>query len=43
VKVYPRIIDLDNVTKLKAFEETTVVADMNALKQAIQARLNALV
>lgn len=43
VKVYPRTIDLENVTKLKAFEETTVVADMHALNQAIQARLKVIV
>ena len=43
VKVYPRAIDLENVTKLKAFEETTVVADMHALNQAIQARLKVVV
>jgi flavoprotein len=39
VKVYPRAIDLDNVNKLKAFEATTLVADMSALSLAIQARL----
>jgi len=40
VKVYPRRIDLDNITKIKHFEETTVVEDMNSLSLAIQARLN---
>lgn len=39
VKVYPRAIDLDNVNKLKAFEATTLVADMSALSLAIRARL----
>lgn len=39
VKVYPRAIDLENVSKLKAFEATTVVADMANLHQAIQNRL----
>lgn len=42
VKVYPRVIDLENVNKLKTFEATTVVADMQALDDAIQARLNSL-
>jgi len=42
VKVYPRAIDLENVNKLKAFEATTVVADMHALEQAIQARIQSL-
>lgn len=39
VKVYPRAIDLENVEKLKAFEATTVVADMANLNQAIHNRL----
>lgn len=39
VKVYPRAIDLENVEKLKAFEVTTVVADMADLNQAIHNRL----
>jgi len=43
VKVYPRKIDLDNIDKLKAFEATTVVADMQSLAQSIQNRLQALV
>ncbi len=43
VKVYPRKIDLDNIAKLKTFEETTVVADMHGLQQAIQDRLQTLV
>ncbi|MEN9724959.1 MAG: hypothetical protein RLZZ98_468 [Pseudomonadota bacterium] len=42
VKVYPRRIDLENVAKLKAFEETTVVDDMQQLSSAIQARLACL-
>lgn len=42
VKVYPRRIDLDNMQKLKTFEETTVAADMHALDAAIQARLACL-
>lgn len=42
VKVYPRAIDLENVNKLKAFEATTVVADMHSLEQAIQARIQSL-
>jgi flavoprotein len=39
VKVYPRHIDLVNVEKLKAFESTTVVADMLSLQQTIMSRL----
>ncbi len=39
VKVYPRAIDLENVEKLKAFEATTVVADMANLNLAIHNRL----
>ncbi len=42
VKVYPRRIDLENMEKLKAFEETTVAADMQQLESAIQARLQCL-
>lgn len=42
VKVFPRRIDLDNMEKLKTFEETTVVADMQQLASAIQARLQCL-
>jgi flavoprotein len=42
VKVYPRRIDLENVDKLKTFEETTVVADMQQLSSAIQTRLACL-
>lgn len=42
VKVYPRVIDLDNVNKLKAFEATTVVDDMQRLSESIQARLRVI-
>lgn len=42
VKVYPRRIDLDNMQKLKTFEETTVASDMAELEAAIQARLACL-
>lgn len=39
VKVYPRRIDLENMEKLKTFEETTVAADMAELEAAIQKRV----
>ncbi|OAM53092.1 flavoprotein [Methylovorus sp. MM2] len=42
VKVYPRRIDIENMEKLKTFEETTVVSDMQQLNAAIQARLACL-
>jgi len=42
VKVYPRGIDLENVAKLKTFEETTVVDNMQQLSYAIQTRLACL-
>lgn len=42
VKVYPRRIDLENMQKLKTFEETTVAADMHELDATIQARLACL-
>jgi flavoprotein len=42
VKVYPRRIDLENVIKLKTFEETTVVDNMQQLFSAIQTRLACL-
>jgi len=42
VKVYPRRIDLENMQKLKTFEETTVAADMVELEASIQARLACL-
>jgi dihydromethanopterin reductase (acceptor) len=42
VKVYPRRIDLENMQKLKTFEETTVAGDMQQLNAAIQTRLSCL-
>ena len=42
VKVYPRRIDLENMEKLKTFEETTVAGDMQQLNAAIQTRLACL-
>lgn len=42
VKVYPRRIDLENMEKLRTFEETTVAGDMQQLDAAIQARLACL-
>lgn len=39
VKVYPRRIDLENMEKLKTFEETLVAEDMTALQQLIQIQL----
>lgn len=36
VKVYPRKIDLDNIARLKMFEATTVVEDMQSLNESIQ-------
>lgn len=42
VKVYPRRIDLENMEKLKQFETTDVVGDMQQLDAAIQARLACL-
>ncbi|HSH54766.1 MAG TPA: flavoprotein [Methylotenera sp.] len=42
VKVYPRKIDLDNITKIKTFEATMVVEDMQSLNDSIQARLHAV-
>lgn len=42
VKVYPRRVDLENMEKLKTFEETAVVGDMQQLDSAIQARLACL-
>ena len=43
VKVYPRSIDLENVIKIKTFEATTVVEDMQSLNSTIQARLQTTV
>ena len=42
VKVYPRQIDLDNVSRLSKFESTTVVEHMDALRTSIHERLKAL-
>lgn len=42
VKVYPRRIDLENMQKLKTFEETIVAADMQQLNIAIQTRIACL-
>jgi dihydromethanopterin reductase (acceptor) len=42
VKVYPRSIDLENTAKLKKFEETTVVDNMQQLSDVIQARIACL-
>jgi dihydromethanopterin reductase (acceptor) len=43
VKVYPRRIDLENVAKMKTFEATTVVEDMQSLSAQIQARMQAVI
>jgi dihydromethanopterin reductase (acceptor) len=43
VKVYPRRIDLENVAKIKTFEATTVVEDMQSLSAQIQARMQAVI
>lgn len=42
VKVYPRKIDLDNVARIRTFEATTVVEDMQALSASIQARMQSI-
>lgn len=42
VKVYPRRIDLENVNKLKTFEQTTVVADMQEMDAVIKVRVQCL-
>lgn len=42
VKVYPRKIDLENIAKIKTFEATTVVEDMQALSASIQTRLQSI-
>jgi len=39
VKVYPRRIDLENVERLRAFENTHVVMSMAELEKAVRARL----
>jgi flavoprotein len=38
VKVYPRQIDLDNITKINTYTDTHLVEDMQSLKSAVQAR-----
>jgi len=38
VKVYPRRIDLDNVDKLRSFDDTQVVETLPELEQALEAR-----
>ncbi len=42
VRVYPRSIDLENVTKIKTFEATTVVDDMQSLNASVRARMQAI-
>jgi dihydromethanopterin reductase (acceptor) len=42
VQVFPRQIDLDNVEKLKNFEFTQIVTDMDMLQKAISMRLAGL-
>lgn len=42
VKVYPRKIDLENIAKLKSFEMTSVVEDMESLSNCIQQHLQSL-
>jgi len=42
VKVYPRRIDLENVERLRSFELTQVVASVDELAAAIEARLKCL-
>jgi dihydromethanopterin reductase (acceptor) len=42
VKVWPRRIDLENVETLKSFEGTLVVESMDALTEAVKARLQCL-
>ena len=39
VQVYPRQVDLDNVTKLATFDYTQIASDMHMLQQAICMRL----
>jgi dihydromethanopterin reductase (acceptor) len=39
VKVYPRRIDLDNVARLREFEETQVVDSLDSLRAAINERI----
>jgi flavoprotein len=42
VKVFPRRIDLDNVERLKSFEDVEVVASMAELERAVMKRLQCL-
>lgn len=42
VKVWPRRIDLENVEKLKTFEDTITVESVTQLTEAIEARLRCL-
>lgn len=42
VTLYPRRIDLENTERLKTFEQTTVVSTVDALRAALEARLQAL-
>ena len=42
VTLYPRRIDLDNSAKLKTFEKVDVVDSLDAMKQAVSARLAAV-
>lgn len=42
VQVYPRRIDLENVEKLKEFETTTVVGDVETLKSSLENRIKHL-
>lgn len=42
VKVYPRKIDLENVERLRTFEDTTVVDTVEALRAAVAERIACL-
>lgn len=42
VRVYPRRVDLENVERLRGFEETTVVETLEELEAALTARLACL-
>ena len=42
VQVFPRKIDLDNVTKLANFEFTQIVSDMTQLQSSVEARFAAV-
>ena len=39
VRLWPRRIDLDNTDRLRSFEATTVVEDMNELERVVAGRL----